>query len=253
MPMDVETAEKEFREAAEQGDPSAQFYLGHAHFMQAHETARDYEIGLTWIRKAAAQNFDQALSLLGYLHKCGEAVPRDLAASRNWYLKAAEQGHVNHQNNYATLCHNGDFGVRDYGEAEVWLLKAAEQGSADAHDALGQLYSGFLGPKEFYDPVKSYTWYTLAALQDHPGHSRKAARTARDHVAESMKPDQIAEAENRVQSWLRRHPNVMDEDMAEAWRDRIADPLSPEDIEKARRDAEAYMHLLDPDDDGAET
>lgn len=253
MPMNVETAEMEFRKAAEQGDPSAQFYLGHAHFMQAHETTGDYEIGLTWIRKAAAQNLDQALSLLGYLHKCGEAVPHDLAASRNWYLKAAEQGGVNYQYEYAISCHNGDFGTRDYGEAEIWLLKAAEQGMAEAHDALGHLYSGFLGPKEFCDPVKSYTWYTLAALQEQPGHSRKAARTARDHVAESMAPDQIAEAENRVQSWLQQHPDVMGKEMVEVWRDCIAEPLSPEDIEKARQDAEAWMQLLDPDDNGAET
>ena len=253
MSMDIETAEKEFRKAAEQGDPSAQFYLGHAHFMQAHETNGDYETGLTWIRKAAAQNFDQALSLLGYLYQCGEAVPHDLAASRNWYLKAAEQGHVNHQTSYAVSCYNGDFGTRDFGEAEIWFLKAAEQGSAGAHQDLGGLYSGFLGPKEFCDLVKSYFWYTLASLQDQPGHSPKLARKARDHVAESMKPEQIAEAENRVQSWLQEHTDVMGVEMAEVWRDRVADPLSPEDMEKLRQDAQASMHLLDLDDEDAET
>lgn len=235
-----EGAEKKYRQNAEKGDPVAQFYLGHAYYLDAEET-NDYAEALTWIRKAAAQDYGIALAHLGSMYKSGSGVPLDLAESKSWFRKAAEQGHSHDQYEYATMCWNGDFGTHDAKEAEVWLLKAAEQGMPEAHMALGDFYSdSFLTRPTRKDCIKGYMWHTLAALQDKPGHPPEASRTARDRIAEDMTPEQVTEAENRVQLWLEEHSDVMGEDLVTHWRERVADPLKPLTPEE---DAEAMARI----------
>jgi TPR repeat protein len=234
-----ERAEKKYRQDADRGDPVAQFYLGHAYSLDAEET-QDYTEALIWIRKAAAQDYELALAHLGYLYHSGCGVSVDLAESKSWFRKAAEQGDSHHEYTYATMCWNGDFGARDAKEAEVWWLKAAEQGMPEAHMALGGFYGDFWGTRPILDCMKSYMWHTLAALQDKPGHLPEAARTARDRIAQDMSPEQVAEAEDRVQLWLEEHSEVMGKDLVSHWRERVADPLEPRTPEEA---AEAMAEI----------
>jgi len=241
-----ERAEKKYREDAEKGDPVAQFNLGHAYYRDAEET-QDYAEALTWIRKAAAQDYGLALAQLGYIYHFGSGVPVDPAESKSWFRKAAEQGDPHDQYQYATMCWNGDFGSHDAKEAEVWWLKAGEQGMPEAHMALGDFYFDLWGTRPRLDCINGYIWHTLAALQNKPGHPPEAARTSRDRIAGDMTPEQVTEAEDRVQLWLEEHSDVMGEDLVTHWRERVADPLkplTPEEIAEQQARLEALMKSI---------
>lgn len=236
----TDKAQNKYRHAADQGDRIAQFELGHANYLDALET-EDYREALKWIHRSAAQQYHLALAHLGYMCLHGDGGPVDPSAAKDWFHKAAEQGHAFDQFNYATMCWNGNFGPCDVSESEAWWLKAADQGDAAAHFALAQHYSTLQYEVASRDFVKAYMWYTLAALQDEPGHSSKSARTARDSLSENMTPQQVAEAESRVQDWLDQHPNTMDQDVTTNWRKRIAEPLTLEEIEEADRRMQQFM------------
>jgi TPR repeat protein len=252
MSKRIERAEKRYRKDAEKGEPAAQFSLGHAYYLEALE-ANDYAVALHWIHKAAAQNYDYALANLGYMHELGEGVVLDLAQSQSWFRRAAEQGDRFHQHQYATLCWNGDFSQHDYltsdglyspqdpSESEIWWLKAANQGSPFAQDALGRYYSGWMcAEPKWKNCVAAYMWLTLAALQDEPGHNQKASRSQRNQEAEEMTPEQIAEAEDLVQSWMNERAEEMGGDLVVHWRERVAEPLTEEEIAEARVQVEAF-------------
>ena len=236
----VDEAEKRYRRDADHGDPIAQFKLGHAYYMEREETG-DYDEALTLIRKAAAQDYDVALSHLGYMHLAGRGVALDRAKARSCFRRAAEQGDAGLQSNYGTQCWNGDFGSRDIDEAEIWWSKAAEQGDVHAHLNLGMLFADPWHRQAPRDVVQGYMWYTLAALQDVPGHCPGAARSARDHHADSMTAEQIAEAEARIEAWLASHREAMGEDLVANWHERIADPLKPRSPEE-EAEAAARFH-----------
>jgi TPR repeat protein len=46
-----------------------------------------------WFRKAAEQGDATAQEYLGYMHYRGQGVQEDYAEAARWYRKAAEQGH----------------------------------------------------------------------------------------------------------------------------------------------------------------
>lgn len=73
---------------AQQGDPSAQTYVGEI-FEKGPGAQPDYEAAASWYGKAAAQGHARAMINLGFLHEKGLGVARDPAAALNWYRKAA--------------------------------------------------------------------------------------------------------------------------------------------------------------------
>ncbi len=62
-----------------------------------------------------------------------------------------------------------------------------------------------------------------------------------------MTPEQVTEAEDRVQLWLEEHSDVMGEDLVTHWRERVADPLkplTPEEIAEQQARLEALMKSI---------
>ncbi len=106
----------------------------------------------------------------------------------------AEQGDANAQWALATLYFSGDAVPRDYEEAYRWFRAAADQGHGLAQRSLGTMYREGIGVPQ--DDVQAYVWYSLGAMQ---GSAR--ARLARDEMAKSLTPEQLAEGERRVLAW----------------------------------------------------
>ncbi len=81
---DYETALRIYRELAEQGNASAQTYLG---FM--YDTGlgvpQDYEVAVRWYHKAANQGLALAQSNLGVMYYKGLSVTQDYAEAVRWY------------------------------------------------------------------------------------------------------------------------------------------------------------------------
>ncbi len=84
--------------------------------------------------------------------------------------------------------------MKNNAEAFKWYRRAADKGNPPAQYNLGAMYAK--GDTVAQDTVTAYMLYSLAAAQ-----GIKAARDARDKLAKSMSPDQVAEANKKVHAW----------------------------------------------------
>jgi len=66
---DYDTALKEFRPLAEQGDPLAQSYLGSMYYEGLWGAPQDYVLAHMWMNLAAAQGFEKAAELRDLLEE----------------------------------------------------------------------------------------------------------------------------------------------------------------------------------------
>lgn len=80
-----------YRNAAEQGDASAQFLLG-AEYADGGVMPRDDAESVKWYRKAAGQGDASAQNNLGIAYLKGIGVPQDIVAAYKWVSLAADQG-----------------------------------------------------------------------------------------------------------------------------------------------------------------
>jgi TPR repeat protein len=169
LPRDFSDSTRELRKAADQGDPVAQFLLGHAYETgigvpeDTTETGRWYAQAVmarpadsgSGPSPAAPKDFAQAFEMyrndaeqgdahaqlyLGLAYDLGRDLPRNAIAAARWYRKAAAQGNSAAANNLGVLYHEGDGMPKDSAEAAVWFRSAAAGGSACAEYSLGRLY-----------------------------------------------------------------------------------------------------------------
>jgi hypothetical protein len=85
---DYRTALKVWMAQAEQGDTSAQTYVGEI-YEKGLGVPPDYGAAAQWYRRAADAGFPRAAINLGYLYEHGLGVPRDPAQARYWYRRGA--------------------------------------------------------------------------------------------------------------------------------------------------------------------
>ena len=89
---DDTTLTAKFRDAAERGNPYAQYNLG-KNYANGQGVARDDVQAAAWWRKAAEQGNAPAQYNLGKMYAIGRGVTRDDAQAVAWYRKAADQMH----------------------------------------------------------------------------------------------------------------------------------------------------------------
>lgn len=123
-------------------------------------------------------------------------------AAFNLLKPLAEQGDSLAQNEIGLMYQFGDGLPKDYRLAHEWYLKAAKQGNGHAMFNLHGLY--FLGSGVPKDKVESYKWLLLADyyLPDKaPAGKRikEPMNAGRMHLT----PEEIAEAEHRMQEWVK--------------------------------------------------
>jgi hypothetical protein len=116
----------------------------------------------------------------------GEAT--HVAESVKWLERAAEQGHARAQYELALALKLGRGTLQDYAAASKWFRTAARSGHAGAQYHMGRLHR--IGEGVSLDLVRAYAWFNRAAAQGHG-----AARGARDEIAASLKPEQLALAQ----------------------------------------------------------
>lgn len=118
----------------------------------------------------------------------GTGDPTDLSESVKWLEKAASQGHALAQYELGLALKLGRGTLQDYAAAGRWLGSAARAGHVGAQYHMGRLHR--IGEGVALDLVRAYAWFNRAAAQGHG-----AARGARDEVAASLKPEQLAQAQ----------------------------------------------------------
>lgn len=190
----------ECREAAENGDPDAQYWLG-VRYRDGIGVSQNYREAWTWLRRSAGQGDvcaaadlgefmlsgpdrgkadDQAEKWLRLAAEKGNARAEhglalmyarglaaggtDLKKAFGLFLKAAEQGEPDSAFNVGLMYWQGRGVSCDRDEAVRWLRMAAELGSAAAETALGNMYGEGKGVRQ--DRKEALRHYLRAAEQD---------------------------------------------------------------------------------------
>jgi uncharacterized protein len=158
---DLKIAEM-IRQAAERGDPFAQFEMGHA-LEWGIGGEQNLRKASGWYSKAASQGHQAAEGNFLLQHVFGQVAVRHPDAVFAELKKRAEAGDHAAENNLG-LCFQFGYGTpQDYLEAAIWFRRAARAGSATAQFNLGGLYYNGNGlPKDLRLAVE---WYTRAAEQ----------------------------------------------------------------------------------------
>ena len=139
---------------------------------------------------------------LGGIFGEGRGVPQDYVEAIKWYRLAAEHGDAGAQLRLGSMYANGQGVPQDYAEAARWYSEAAEQGNALAQVNLGGMYAHGQGVKA--DKVLAHMWYNLASAA-----GQSDASKYRNTVAESMKPEEIAEAQRLAREWTPRRSSLV--------------------------------------------
>ena len=116
------------------------------------------------LRQAAQQGNASAQYALGIAYATGKGVPQEDAQALVWYRRAAEQGHEKAQHNLGLMYQNGEGTLKNNAEALIWYRRAANQGLASAQNNLGLMYKNGHGvPKDFAEAVAWYRRDTRSA------------------------------------------------------------------------------------------
>lgn len=95
------------RQAAERGDPSAQYHLGKL-LLQGNEIPKDAKDAVRWLMESAEQGNQYAQYALGKIYLLGKDAPKDFGTARMWFQRSADQGNqyaqyfVEHMDNHRT-------------------------------------------------------------------------------------------------------------------------------------------------------
>ncbi|KAG0233310.1 hypothetical protein BGW42_007508 [Actinomortierella wolfii] len=148
--------------AANQGYPYAQFSLGMMYGLGRGVKQSDNE-AVDWYTKAANQGYPYAQFTLGMLHEHGRGVKQSDTEAVRWYTKAAKQGDPEAQFNLGVKYDKGQGVEQSYTEAIKWYTMAAKQGNSEAQFSLGRMYEN--GQSLSKSDTEAVKWYTMAAIQ----------------------------------------------------------------------------------------
>ena len=160
----------------------------------------DYETAFREFKTLAEQGDAEAQFNLGVMYHIGEGVTPDYAQAMQWYWLAAEQEHIAAQYNLGLMYANGQGVPQDYTEATNWYRRAAEQNDGISQSTLGIMYAkGYGVPQDF---VRAHMWLSLAASNLPPGYDHDTAVRNREYAASLMTRVEIAEAQRLAREWM---------------------------------------------------
>ena len=115
------------------------------------------------VRNAAEEGNASAQYRLGLLYDGGVGVPQDYRQAKEWFEKAAKQGHAGAQADLGMLYLQGAGVPQSAQMAVFWFSQAAEQGDVLACAKLGWTYAEGRGVRQ--DFIQAHMWYNLSAAQ----------------------------------------------------------------------------------------
>lgn len=158
------------------------------------------------LQQQAGQGDAQAQFFLGSVYFNGKGILEKPSEALQWFRKSAEKGFAPAQNVMGIVYLNGGGVAKDAVVASQWLQKAAEQGYAPAQIGLGFRYR--LGQGVAQDFVQAYKWWTIVkAISKPTSPATKTANDGLDELAKRMSPEQIAKARQEANAWIAAHPD----------------------------------------------
>ncbi len=192
---EVDRALAAARIQAAAGDVVAQFSLGALLYYGGDDTAQ----AISWIRKAAAQQYGPAEFHMGQVYDFGFGVAQDVRQALQWYRSAAEHGSAPGQRAVGDFYQKGRGIPVDVTEAARWYTRAADGDDVRAQYQLAQMY--FDGTGVTRDYASAYVWFSLAAGQTPLEDNRKGLFELRNIAAARVTPAALTAARRRVAAW----------------------------------------------------
>lgn len=155
----TESPKKSFNwyyKAAEQGNASAQFYIGY-YYDEGYGVKKDENLSFKWYSLAAEQNNPAALNNLAICYEYGEGTKINLEKAAILYEESAKLGSIRAQKNIAN-CYKNGIGVKaDECKAMNWTLEAAKRGDVESLGKVAKYY--FIGYGTDNSLEKAFIWY----------------------------------------------------------------------------------------------
>lgn len=151
------------QKAAKQDYEKAMHVLGEL-YEQGVGVAQNDKLAVEWQTKAAEKGLPEAQVKLAILYDAGKGVEKDESIAAEWAMKAAAQGHAGGQTLYALKLVRGEGVPKNASKAAVWFLRAAQQGNTFSQRQLAYLY--YTGNGVPMDYARCEAWYRQAASRD---------------------------------------------------------------------------------------
>ncbi|WP_183893956.1 peptidoglycan-binding protein [Rhizobium skierniewicense] len=234
VPSDIKPAS--LSEAAAKGDRQALFEVG-ARYTDGRGVAADRSEAAKWYKLSADRGFAPAQYRLGNMYEKANGVERNLPEAKRYYQMAADQGNAGAMHNLAVLLASDAAGAPDFKAAGDWFIKASNLGVRDSQFNLAILYARGSGVPQSLE--ESYKWFAIAARDGDADAGQK-----RDDVAKAMRPEQLASAKAKVETW---QATPMDDDansvnLPAEWTGGEEVKTSSVDMQKAIRNIQAILN-----------
>jgi len=155
----------ELKARAESGDSPARFQLAQF-LLTENPSTPGFELALTWLRSAVAENSPYYEFIFGYLFEQGRGIPQDYSAAARYYEAASLQGYAPAQNNLGSLYQHGLGVQKDSSKAFELYLLSARQADPAAQCNLALMY--YKGNGVARDDSEAARWFQAAADQGEP-------------------------------------------------------------------------------------
>jgi clan AA aspartic protease (TIGR02281 family) len=146
---------------------------------------KDFAAAMRDLRPLAEQGDATAQTFLGFMYEHGNGVQRNATQAALWYRRAADQGIAVSQHSLGYLYDLGIGVPQNHAEAIKWYFKAAAQGAAASQLALGRIYKEGSGVPQNY--ILAYMWLTSASqIPDWEGTGNHDLEEIVPHMAPSQ-------------------------------------------------------------------
>lgn len=247
---DYKSAFAEFSYLAEEGDPTAVYYLGRMYgeglgveqdnkralelFQRADKgysmdaavqlgkmmlngdgIAKNADLGLQYLKKAAYAGNEDALYELGNAYANGTGVEKNYTYAFGFYLMGALKGDKRAQMKVGQAYLSGRGIPQDYTEATKWYSRSANQGYVLAQQEWAEVRE--TNPR-LLNLLDSYAWYSILAAYNSDDVGQNAA-LKRDALGSKIKdPKDLVARQQKVREWRPISPaeSVPDEERLKA-------------------------------------
>ena len=134
--------------------------------------------------------------ILGSMYLNRMVEPPSETAAVDLLNSSGNAGFEKAQVELARMYREGHGVPQDFAKSFLWSMKAAEGGDVGAQLQVADSFA--FGHGVDRNPVEAYKWYEIAVL-----YWGSLAVNARDVVAETMTPEQIATAKEHAQAWIK--------------------------------------------------
>ena len=227
------TALAEFTYLADEGDPTAAYYLGKMYqqglgvneniakarqLFQAADSGYYYPAtaelgkillkgapqvpaeparGIELLKKASYAGDADAPFELGQIYANGELVEQNLNYAYGFYLISALRGNMKAQYALAKLYFDGHGVPQDYGESLKWLGRSGNQGYVLAQVEMADIR---MTNQRLRNAAEAYSWYSIIAAynQDEIG---KKAQERRDVLEKELETKVLMTRQEKVRNW----------------------------------------------------